>query len=116
MDFHPVFGQMKRHIGHVQEVIGEVLLDHVSLVTKADDEIVEAIVTIDLHDVPEDRAAADFHHRFGTDRGFLAKPRAHSTSKDDYFHHKNPGCAGPRQMFTSKSSFSRSSSEKLEDE
>jgi hypothetical protein len=41
--FHLVVGHVEGDIGHVQEVVGEVLLDHVALVAAADDEIVDAV-------------------------------------------------------------------------
>ena len=36
--------EIEGDIGHVQEVVGEVLLDHVALVTKAYDELVHAVI------------------------------------------------------------------------
>ena len=32
-------GQVDCHVGHVQEVIGEIFLDHITPISKADDEI-----------------------------------------------------------------------------
>jgi hypothetical protein len=55
--------QVDGHVRHVQEVVGEVLLDDVTLVTAADDEVVDAMGEYELQDVPEDRPAADFDHR-----------------------------------------------------
>jgi hypothetical protein len=33
-----------------------------------------------LHDVPEDRAAADLDHRLGLELGLLAQPRAEAAT------------------------------------
>ena len=42
--------------------------------------------TKDLEDVPENRPAADLHHRFGLDADFLANAGAEPTGKDYGFH------------------------------
>lgn len=39
MNLHGVFLHVESHIGHVEEVVGEVLLDDISLVSGADDEV-----------------------------------------------------------------------------
>ena len=45
MHLHPVVRPMSNVTSrHVQEVVGEVLLDHVALVAEADDEVVEAVM------------------------------------------------------------------------
>ena len=41
---------------------------------------------VDLHDVPENRLAADFHHGLGLDLRFLAQTRAESTCQNDCLH------------------------------
>ena len=55
----------------MEEVVGEELLDDVALVAQADDEVVDAVLGVELEDVPEDGAAADFDHGLGTERWFL---------------------------------------------
>ena len=70
--FHPVVLHVEGHVRHVQEVVGEILLDHIALVAQADDEIVDAVGGVDFHDVPDDRLAADFDHGLGLQVGFLA--------------------------------------------
>ena len=42
--FHLVVGHVEGDIGHVQEVVGEVFLDHIALVAAANDEVVDAMV------------------------------------------------------------------------
>ncbi len=71
MYVHGVLFHVEGHIGHVQEVIGEVLLDHIALVSAADHEIVDAMGGIDLHDVPQDRLAADLDHWLGLQVGLF---------------------------------------------
>lgn len=55
-------GKVKCHIAGIEEVIGEPFLDDMLLVSCADDEVVETVIAVLLHDVPQDRHAADFNH------------------------------------------------------
>src|SRR5260221_1229270 len=70
---HLVFAQVESDVGLVQEVVREILLDHIALVAEADDEIVDAVAGVDFHDMPQDRLAADLDHRFGTRIGLFGK-------------------------------------------
>jgi hypothetical protein len=74
--FHGVVVQVEGHVRGMQEVVGEELLDHITLVAAADDELVDAVRRIALEDVPEDRLAADFDHRLGLDRCLFTEPCA----------------------------------------
>lgn len=62
----------------MQEVVREVLLDDMLLVACADDEFVEPVVAVQLHDVPQDGHPAQLHHglrlelAFFTDAGAIA--------------------------------------------
>ena len=69
-------------------VIQEIFLDHVAAVAQAEHKIAEAVVGVELHDVPEDGAAADLDHRLGPEFGFLAQARAQSAAKNHYFHNR----------------------------
>jgi hypothetical protein len=73
-------------IRHVEGVIEEILLDHVPLVPKAHDELVDPVLGIDLHDVPEDRFAADLHHWLGANRCLFRDTRAKTSCENDGFH------------------------------
>ena len=86
MHFHAVFRDMERDVGHVQEVIREIFLDQIAAVAKADDEVVEAEMAVNLHDVPDDRLAADFDHGLGPHRGFLRNPGSETTGQNDDLH------------------------------
>ena len=77
---------MKSDIAGVQKVIGEVFLDYIALVSAADDEVVDAVVAIDLKDVPEDRLTADFNHRLRPKVGFLRQTRAKAAGQDHGLH------------------------------
>lgn len=52
MDLHAVCAHVDRHIGHVEEVVRKVFLDHISFVAAADHELIHAVSGINLHDVP----------------------------------------------------------------
>ena len=67
-------------------VIVKVLLNHLALVAEGQNKVLVAKAVINFHDVPENRASADFNHRFRFDRGFLAQSRALAAAHDDYFH------------------------------
>src|SRR6185437_10776378 len=69
-------------------VVREILLDDIALVSQAHDEVVDAVVGIDLHDVPEDGPAADFDHRLGPDGCLFTKPSAQTTGEDNELHKK----------------------------
>ena len=86
VDLHRVVAHVEGHVGHVEEVVGEVLLDDVALVAEADHEVAEPVVAVDLHDVPEDRPLADLHHGLGPGGGLLREPRAESAGEDDDLH------------------------------
>ena len=70
----------------MEEVVGEVFLDDVALIATAHDEIVDAVVGVELHDVPQNRPPADLNHGFGPDRGFLTEARAQATGQQYGFH------------------------------
>jgi hypothetical protein len=83
---HPVLAHMEGDVGHVQEVIVEILLDHIALIAKADHEFLDAVSRVDLHDVPQDRPAADLDHRLGADGGLLAEAGAEASGENNGFH------------------------------
>jgi hypothetical protein len=72
----------------VQKIVGEVFLDHVTLVTQANDEVVDIVSRVDLHYMPKYRLAADFDHGFGLEVRFLTDARAIAPRKNDSFHDK----------------------------
>jgi hypothetical protein len=65
----------------MQEIVGEIFLDHVSLVPAANDEIIEAIGRIDFHDMPEYRTTSYLYHGLGPYAALFADPGAESTGK-----------------------------------
>ena len=49
-------------------VVQEIFLDHVAAIAEAEHEIAEPVVGVELHDVPQDRPAADLDHGLGRNR------------------------------------------------
>ena len=62
----------------MKQIIGKIFLYQISFVAKANHEIGDAEGGVALHDVPEDRLAADLHHGLGADFGLFGQARAHA--------------------------------------
>ncbi len=86
MHFHLVVQDVDGDIGGMEIVVGEIFLDEIALVSEAHDEVVDAVVGIDLHDVPEDGAAADLHHRLGSNGGLFTEPGTQAPGKNNELH------------------------------
>ena len=72
--FQPVVLQVEAAVAVTQEIIREVFLDDVALVPAAHNKLINAVGGVNLHDVPQNRSAADFNHRLRLDDGFFAQP------------------------------------------
>jgi hypothetical protein len=70
----------------VQEIIGKALLDDVTLVAGANNEIVDPERRISLHDVPNDRLASDLDHWLGLSIRFFAYTSSQTTSQYHTLH------------------------------
>jgi hypothetical protein len=64
----------------------KVILDHVPLVTQAEDEFLETVMGKDLHDMEKDRDSSDFDQRFRLEFRLLTETFTLSTADDDDFH------------------------------
>src|SRR3546814_107593 len=67
-------------------VVEKIELDDLRLVAGEHDELVEAVVGVDLHDVPDDGTAADLHHGLGPHDGLLGQPAAVAAGEDHHLH------------------------------
>jgi hypothetical protein len=65
VNFETVGLQVEGYVRVVHVVVHEILLDHETLVTQANDEIVETLRFEDFENVPQYRFLAYFNHRFG---------------------------------------------------
>ena len=86
VDLHLVVGQVKGHVGGMEEVIGKKLLHHILLISQADDEFMESILGIVLHNVPQNRPLANLDHGLGLQMAFLADPGSESPCQYYNFH------------------------------
>ena len=64
---------MQGDIAGVEEEIGKVFLYKIALIARADDELIDAEVAVDLEDVPKNRLAAYLQPRFGLELGFFTE-------------------------------------------
>ena len=90
MDLHAVVSEVERHVRRMEEVIREEFLDQITLVAKADHEIVHAMRGVDLHDVPNDRHPANLDHGLGPNSGFFAEPRTKATGQNYRYQLNSP--------------------------
>ena len=72
MNLHPVLEHIERDIRHVEEVIREIFLDYIAFVPEANHELIDPVVRVDLHDVPQDRPTPNLDHGLWLEMGFLA--------------------------------------------
>ena len=59
------FFQIDRDVGRVEEIVGEVLLNQITLLTSTDDKIIDSVMGINLQNVPQNGLATDFYHGLG---------------------------------------------------
>src|ERR1700733_6141693 len=78
--------QIEKEVAVVDAKVVKVLFDHLALVSAGDEEVFEAVAGVELHDVPQDRLAADLDHGFRAGGGFLGQTRAQSSGENDHFH------------------------------
>ena len=62
VNLHLVVGQVKGHIGGMQEIICKELLHNILLISKTDHKIMESELGIIFHNVPQNRASANLDH------------------------------------------------------
>jgi hypothetical protein len=67
-------------------VVEEVLANHVAAIAQAQHELAKAVMSVDLHDVPQDGPTADLDHGLGSKFSFLAQSRPHAAAQDDRLH------------------------------
>jgi hypothetical protein len=84
----PIFAEFDGDIIIVQHVMVEIFLDRFTLIAEAKDELVESIMGVMFHDVPEDGFRPDFDHGFWPKFSFLAQASSHASTENDNFHQK----------------------------
>ena len=86
MNLHGVGGHVKSDITGMQKIVGEILLNNITLIATANDEIVDAEMAVDLQDVPKNRFAADLDHGLGAHASFLGDACTEAACENDRFH------------------------------
>jgi hypothetical protein len=82
----PVLTKFDGDIVVMQHVVIKIFLNYLSLVSQAKNELIKTVVSVELHDMPEDRFCANFHHGLGAKLCFLTHAGAHATAKNNYLH------------------------------
>ena len=67
-------------------VVQKILLDHLAAVAEAEHEVSEAVMRVELHDVPENGTASHLDQGLRTELGLFAQARAESAAEDDCLH------------------------------
>jgi hypothetical protein len=83
---HRIGTHVEDHINHVQEIIGEILLDHIAVIAAADHKWVDAKAALALEDVPQNWPTTDFHRRLRLEMGLFANAGTQATGQDHGFH------------------------------
>src|SRR5664280_2733620 len=78
--------QPQGEVRNLLPVVQEVALDLVALVAEAQHEPAKPKVTVDLHNVPQDRAAADIDQGLRQPITRLSQPGSHPAAQDDDLH------------------------------
>src|SRR4029078_3801868 len=86
MIFDSVAHEINRHIGTMEMVVGEIFLDHIALVTEANNKVCDPVVCVMLHNVPQDRPFPDLDHGLRADTGLLGEPSAPTARQNDALH------------------------------
>jgi hypothetical protein len=85
-----IVAQVDGYVGRMQEVVREILLDHIAFVTEADNELVNAVCGKNFHDVPKDWLAADLYHGLRAHGRFLAESAPKPSRQNDRLHQYSP--------------------------
>src|SRR5207245_3546421 len=73
-------------VRHALVVVEEVSLDEIATITETEKELGVAEVRVVLHEMPDDRAVADVHHRLRSRLRVLPQAGAKATAKENNLH------------------------------
>jgi hypothetical protein len=82
----PAVTQVDDEVALVRHDVPEIFLDHVPAVSAGDEEVTVPITGEERHEMPEDRPAADLHHRFRSGLRLFRQPGATTAGEDDDHH------------------------------
>src|SRR3974377_1505426 len=63
VDWHAFLREIEGDVTDVKKIVGEIAFNDVAQIAATDHKLIHSAGRKDLHDVPEDRHAADFDHR-----------------------------------------------------
>jgi len=86
VNVHAATVELDGQVAGERRVLDEVALDPLALVAERHVELVEPMVGVDLHDVPQHRVLADLDHRLGAQLGLFGEARAEASGQDDDLH------------------------------
>src|SRR5260221_8673876 len=65
-------------------IVQEIIFDDISLIAQTQDEALKPILSINLHDMPQNRASANLDHRFGFVLRLFAKAGSFTPAQNHY--------------------------------
>ncbi len=71
--------QTDGQIAMERTIINHITLDYLAFIAQRNYEVIIAVTGIVRHDVPQNRAATNLHHRFGLDLRLFSQARAMTT-------------------------------------
>src|SRR6516164_10725631 len=78
--------QVNGEILVINFIVVEVLLDDLSPVTKGEHKLLEAVVCVYHHNMPQNGLRADLHHWLRPEFGLFAQTRPQTPAEDNHFH------------------------------
>src|SRR5262249_48995102 len=93
-----VIPQIEREAALELRLLEEPALEHVAAIAEREHELAHAVMRVVLHDVPQDRPAADLDQRLRSSLRLLGEPAAEAAGEDDDLH------ASSRNVCSTKSS------------
>src|SRR5258706_2964145 len=79
-------GKIHGHATAQVVVVQKVALNLFAFITESYEKLIQTVMRVMLHDVPEDGTAANFHHRLWLHFGLFGQARADSTRENHNFH------------------------------
>jgi len=82
----PWISQPHREVQVIDQIVVEVLFDHFALVARENYELSVLVVSVKLHDVPENRFSSDVNHGLWAEFRFFTHSGSETACKDYNFH------------------------------
>lgn len=87
MEGHSIFiGEIQGDVQAVKVIICEIFLEDMLFIVGTKDEVIEAVVVVQFHNVLENGLAADLNYGLEMKVAFFADAGLQATNKDDGFH------------------------------